>query len=70
MITLWNDKHVAATRVEHAAGLGYSRDFPLSKDWSVSYRKSHWGDVPCYYFVWSHIELIFIRPRDQRRLRE
>lgn len=54
---------------EHAAGLNYGRDFPLSKDWHVSYYKSRWGGVPCYYFVWSAIEQVFIRPSDQRRLR-
>jgi len=45
-----------------AATLGYERRAPgvtLKHDWAVSYWKSWYRGVPCYYVVWSHIEHIF-----------
>ena len=39
--------------------LGYSRDFPITKDWAVSYCKSQYRGVPCYYLEHSKIEYIF-----------
>ena len=44
---------------ELARNLGYSRDFPIMKDWSVSYCKSMYRGVPCYYLRQSGIEYIF-----------
>lgn len=32
----------------------------MAKDWAVSYWKSVYRGRPCYYFVWSHIEHIFV----------
>lgn len=40
--------------------LGYGRDFPMSKDWHVSYHKSTYRGKPCIYFVWSAIEYVFV----------
>jgi len=39
--------------------LGYDRDFPISGDWHVDYRKGTYRGVPAYYLVWSGIECIF-----------
>ena len=39
--------------------LGYGRDFPISGDWHVDYRKGTYRGVPAYYLVWSGIEYIF-----------
>lgn len=39
--------------------LGYDRDFPISGDWHVDYRKGTYRGVPAYYLVWSGIEYIF-----------
>ncbi len=42
-----------------AKRLGYDRDLLLKDDWHVAFYKSHFGKLPCYYFVWSAIEQIF-----------
>ena len=39
--------------------LGYSRDFPISRDWHVSYDKGTYRGVPAYWLTHSHIEYIF-----------
>jgi DNA repair protein RadC len=39
--------------------LGYDRDFPISGDWHIDYRKGTYRGVPAYYLVWSGIEYIF-----------
>lgn len=50
---------------ELEAELGYARNkrhdhgLTMKNDWHVAYYKSHWGDKPCYYFVWSGIEHYF-----------
>lgn len=31
----------------------------LSKDWHVAYYRSTWGRKPCYYLVWSAMEMIW-----------
>lgn len=49
--------------LEWETGLGYERDgrggLPLSRDWHVSYFKSHYRGKPCYYARHSAIEHIF-----------
>jgi len=56
------------TMREHCVGLkevermlGYGRDIGLSlaSDWHVSFHKSWFGGIPCYYFVHSAIEYVF-----------
>lgn len=39
--------------------LGYSRDFPISRDWHVNYEKGTYRGVPAYWLTHSHIEWIF-----------
>lgn len=39
--------------------LGYGRDFPISRDWHVSYDKGTYRGVPAYWLTHSHIEYIF-----------
>lgn len=62
------------TMLKHCHGLlsvahtlGYDRSktqgLTLKHDWSVSYHKSIYNGMPCYYFVWSHIEHIWIKER-------
>ena len=42
------------------ANLGYARDFPMSKDWHVSYHKAKTlNGKPVYYFTHSAIEYVF-----------
>jgi hypothetical protein len=47
--------------------LGYERSsrqghgLTLKRDWAVSYWKSFYDGLPCYYFVWSHIEHIWVK---------
>lgn len=52
-------KYVSRSEVQ--AMLGYNREFPISKDWHVSYHKGVYKDIPCYYLVWSGIEYIFTK---------
>lgn len=33
----------------------------MSKDWAVSYWKGKYQGEPCYFFIWSHIEYIFVK---------
>jgi len=66
----WHDKQVEVSYrtmrkhcpglLERAAELGYDRYFPLSRDWHVSYHRSFFQGRPCYYFVWSQIEQVFV----------
>lgn len=57
--------------LEKAEELGYERrsssghGLTLKNDWSISYHKSKYCGFPCYYFVWSHIEYIWVRRQDQ-----
>lgn len=50
-----------------AVDLGYERrstsghGLTLKNDWAVSYHKSTYAGCPCYYFVWSHIEHIWVK---------
>lgn len=39
--------------------LGYDRDFPMSRDWHVSYHRGTYRGVPAVWFIWSCIEHIF-----------
>lgn len=41
-------------------GLGYDADFKIDDDWHVSYHRSMYGGRPCFYFVWSAYEYIFV----------
>jgi hypothetical protein len=36
----------------------------MKNDWAVSCFKSMYRGMPCYYFVWSHIEHIFVQGRE------
>lgn len=45
-----------------------SHGLTLKNDWSVSYHKSKYCGAPCYYFVWSHIEHVWVRPEDQEKI--
>lgn len=64
-------KHVGADAfLEVQKQLGY--DVPghgerigltMKKDWAVSYHRSTYQGRPCFYFVWSHIEHIFVEAR-------
>jgi hypothetical protein len=40
-------------------GLGYSRSFPIKKDWAVSYHKGTYRGQPCYFFRWSGFEYVW-----------
>ena len=42
----------------------YDEDFPLKKDWHVSYWKSTYNGHPCYYLDHSRIEYIWLK-RDE-----
>lgn len=61
---------LGAVFVEKQKELGYSvrreRGLRMSKDWAVAYAKSVYQNAPCYYFVWSHIEYIFVEDRHAR----
>ena len=60
-------RHLGAALVEAERGLGYDvghkREIGLRmrKDWAVSYYRSTYQGQPCFYFVWSHIEHIFLQ---------
>jgi len=51
--------------LEFAKELGYyrsrSQGLTLKRDWAVSYRKSFYDGLPCYYFRWSAIEHIWTK---------
>jgi hypothetical protein len=56
------------TMLKHCEGLldwakdaGYDRYLTLKSDWHVSYHKAKWKGIPCYYLVWSHFEVIWLR---------
>ncbi len=57
---------------EVARSLGYDRWLTLESDPYVSYNRSWYGGVPCYYFVWSGIEQVFtpggVSPWEWKRL--
>jgi hypothetical protein len=44
---------------ELIASLGYSRDFPISRDWHVEYAKGIYRGVPAVFLRWSRTEYIF-----------
>ena len=52
--------------------LGYcrhaSQGLTMAADWYVSYHRSRFCGVPCYYFVWSSIEHIFVDPHEWNRV--
>lgn len=45
-------------------GYGNPRGLTLKKDWAVSYHKSTFLKMPCYYVRWSAIEFIWVRKGD------
>lgn len=45
---------------EKVRELGYDEDFTIDNDWHVSYYKSFYDGCPCYFFVWSGIEYIWV----------
>lgn len=47
---------------ELAANLGYDKDLPLSKDWSVRFLKSKFKGHPCYILDHTECEFIFLEP--------
>ena len=55
---------------EVAKNLGYSRDLPMGKDWSVSYSKSTYGGLRCYILHHSECDFIFLRPEDAKMLQD
>jgi len=61
MMRVLGDAFVEKQR-ELGYDVGYQRGgLRMSKDWAVSYAKSVYQNRPCYYFVWSHIEYIFVQ---------
>jgi hypothetical protein len=65
-------KHVDRGNLrEVEAMLGYaehpSQGLTMAGDWHVSYHRGRFCGMPVYYFVWSAIEHIFMRPEDMRR---
>jgi len=50
--------------LDWAVGVGYERDsrrgLTLKNDYCVSYHRSNYGGLRCYYVCWSAIEYIFI----------
>jgi len=61
-------KHLGAALVEVEKELGYDTGHQkngcglrMSRDWAVGYARSVYRGQPCIYFVWSHIEYIFVR---------
>jgi hypothetical protein len=60
-------EHVDYTEVlkDIETDLGYGRGWlMMAGDWAVSYSKSWYKGVPCYYFTWSAIEFIFVDERE------
>jgi len=49
--------YVRASHIDHG--------LTLRNDWHVSYHKSMYRGEPCYYFVWSHIEYIWVKRRQR-----
>ncbi len=49
--------------------LGYdlhpSQGLTLKNDWHVSYHKSEYDGRPCYYLVWSAIEYVFCKEKNE-----
>jgi len=39
--------------------LGYSRNFPMKNEYHVSYYKSKFKGMKCYFLSWSSMEYIF-----------
>lgn len=52
-------RHCDLSSFEHV--LHYGRDFPLAKDWHISYHKSTYGGKPCYFLRHSAIEYVWVR---------
>jgi len=40
--------------------LHHSQGLTMSRDWHIKYYKAEYKGKPCYYFIWSAIEYIFI----------
>lgn len=55
---------------EVAKNLGYGRDLPLSKDWSVGFYKSKYGGLPCYILGHTECDFIFLKPEDANMLQK
>jgi len=53
-ILTWAVEHNYELRSTSGHGL------TLRKDWSVSYHKSRYRGLTCYFLVWSHIEYIWV----------
>jgi len=53
--------------LEYSEELGYERasnrghGLTLKNDWAVSYHKSFYRGRPCYFFVWSAIENVWVK---------
>lgn len=41
------------------ASLGYGEELKASEDWHISYHRSEYNGLSCFYFVWSAYEFIF-----------
>jgi len=56
-------KHVDWREISEMLGyaLHPSQGLTLKNDYHVSYAKSFYKDIPCYYLSWSSIEYIFTR---------
>lgn len=62
-------KHVGAEEflaVQHQIGYdvpgrGERTGLTMKRDWAVTYYRSTYQGRPCFYFVWSHIEHIFVQ---------
>ena len=50
--------------VDHGYARHYKQGLTLKQDWHVSYHRSKFRGHPCFYLVWSHIEFIWVRKRD------
>lgn len=55
-------KHVAReAREKLFADLGYDRDFPITADFHVEFRKGKYmNEFPAYYLKWSGIEFVYL----------
>jgi hypothetical protein len=55
-------------RIERELGYGVKVDFPMSKDWHVSYHRSKLHGETVYYFQHSGIEYVFVTPEELERI--
>lgn len=55
-------RHVDIGAIAPSLGYAYrsgEKGLRLSKDWAVSFYKSKWKGIRCYYMKWSAIEYVF-----------